>query len=368
MRRTVSLLAAVVAAVFFACGVAFAASLSPTADTGTANTDGRVSAILASGGKVYLGGSFTQVNGVPRDHLAALDASTGQLTDWNPGANGNVLALAASAGGTRIYAAGDFTTVGGVARQRVAALSASTGAVVKTWNVKANGEVYALAVSRKSVYLGGSFTKVNGKPRNHLAKVGARTGTVTARWAPSTNGSVRTLALSGKRLYLGGFFTTISGKPRHGLAALNARTGALDKVWRPAASIPVLDLEVSDDMIYSAEGGGANQQGAAAYSVPSGATAWRFVTDGDVQAVAVLDGKAYFGGHFVVFAGEPRRGFAAVDASTGTLDAAWAPSAKPLSPGVLALTPDASQTRLYSGGSFAEISGQPREFFAQFSG
>jgi hypothetical protein len=300
--------------------------------------------------------------------LAAIDRTTGELTDWAPGTNGPVLALAASRSGERVYAGGAFTTVDGVARGRVAALSASTGSVAKRWKANANAEVRALAVSRRDVYLGGSFTKVKGKPRKHLAKVGVGTGALKARWAPSTNLSVKTLALSGKRLYLGGYFTTVSGKPRSGLAALGAGTGALNKAWRPSANVPVLDLQVEDGRVYSAQGGGAGQEAAAAYGVRSGATAWRCVVDGDVQVVAVLDGKAYFGGHFDEFAGEPRRGFAAVDASTGTLDAAWAPSARPLYPGVLTLTPDASQARLYAGGGFTEVSGQPREYFARFSG
>jgi hypothetical protein len=337
-------------------------------DADAVQTDGQVSTTVVAGDRVYLGGSFTQVNGVARDNLAAIDRSTGNLTGWAPKTNGPVLALAASRGGERVYAGGDFTRVNGIARGRVAALNASTGGVAKRWKVNANAEVRALTVSRRHVYLGGSFTKVSGKPRKHLAKAGARTGALHRRWAPSTDLSVRTLALSGKRLYLGGYFNTVSGKLRRGLAAVSAGTGALDRAWRPSAGANILDLQVSGGRVYTAQAGGAGQEGAAAYGAKSGATAWRRVSDGDAQAVAVLDGKVYVGGHFGAFAGEPRHGLAALDASTGALDAAWAPSVRSLYPGVLALTPDASQARLYAGGGFTEVSGETRQYFARFSG
>jgi hypothetical protein len=93
MKRMVSEFAvAVVATVLVAGGVALA-SPSNVPDAGTVQTDGQVSAIVVSGNKIYLGGYFTHVDGVQRNRLAALDATTGQLTSWNPNANDNVRSL-----------------------------------------------------------------------------------------------------------------------------------------------------------------------------------------------------------------------------------------------------------------------------------
>jgi hypothetical protein len=114
-----------------ASGVALAATkVSGTPDAGTVQTDGRVSAIVAMGDRVYLGGYFTHVNGVARNHLAAIDATTGQLTPWDPNANDAVLALAISSDGTRLYAGGIFTSVGGAVRNRLAAFSTATAGQV----------------------------------------------------------------------------------------------------------------------------------------------------------------------------------------------------------------------------------------------
>ncbi|GIW09479.1 MAG: hypothetical protein KatS3mg061_0536 [Dehalococcoidia bacterium] len=71
-------------------------------------------ALAVSGSTVYVGGLFTSVGGQARNYLAALDAATGNVTSWNPNANGSVYALAVS--GSTVYVGGDFTSVGGQAR------------------------------------------------------------------------------------------------------------------------------------------------------------------------------------------------------------------------------------------------------------
>ena len=86
--------------------------------TAQCQTNGRVNAVVYLGGTVYLGGSFTQVDGQTRNRLAACDAATGNLLPWNPNANGVVRALKVSPAGTRVYVGGDFSAVGGAARAR----------------------------------------------------------------------------------------------------------------------------------------------------------------------------------------------------------------------------------------------------------
>jgi hypothetical protein len=93
MIRTSTVLACMMAALLLAVGGVALASPSNVPDAGTVQTDGQVSAIVVSGNKIYLGGYFTHVDGVQRNRLAALDATTGQLTSWNPNANDNVRSL-----------------------------------------------------------------------------------------------------------------------------------------------------------------------------------------------------------------------------------------------------------------------------------
>ena len=56
-------------------------------------------------------------------------------------------------------AGGDFTAIGGQACNRIAALDASTG-LATSWDPNAGNAVYALSVSGSTVYAGGVFTNI----------------------------------------------------------------------------------------------------------------------------------------------------------------------------------------------------------------
>jgi hypothetical protein len=197
---------------------------------------------VSSAGNLYAGGRFTTVNGgLARNRLAAFDVN-GTATGWNPSPNTivgppavGVVALAAS-GGT-IYAGGDFTTIGGATRNRIAALDATTGAATP-WNPNASGVVRTLVVSGGTVYAGGDFTAIGGATRNRIAALDAATGSATA-WDPNANGAVLALALSGSTLYAGGRFTIVNGgTTRNALAEFDATTG-IATAWDPNAYAPV---------------------------------------------------------------------------------------------------------------------------------
>jgi hypothetical protein len=112
--------------------------------------------VYAAGGGFQ--GSFTTIGGQPRNNIAALDATSGLATSWNPNANGGVSALAVS--GNTVYAgvsfAGGFTTIGGQPRNNIAALDATSG-LATSWNPNANDAVVTLVVSGNTVYAGGGF-------------------------------------------------------------------------------------------------------------------------------------------------------------------------------------------------------------------
>jgi len=57
-----------------------------------------------------------------RNRIAALDASNGHATDWNPNANDPIYSLAVS--GSVVYSGGHFTSIGGQNRNGFAALDA----------------------------------------------------------------------------------------------------------------------------------------------------------------------------------------------------------------------------------------------------
>lgn len=339
----------------------------------TPQTNGVVFSVLPVGDRVYIGGDFTEVDGVPRNRLASIDAATGKLTGWNPGANGRVAALAASSDGARIYAGGDFTSVGGVTRNRAAAVDATTGAV-GGWKANANSTVRALAVAGNRIYLGGSFTTVNGQGRARLAQVDGTTGVLASGWTPTADNHVRALTFSpdGSRLYAAGDFSAVSGQSRSRLAALNPTSGAVDS-WRTrdATNGTVFAVAVTSSRVYSAEGGPGGA--AASYDAGTGVRAWKLSGNGDGQAITLLGGKAYIGGHFTDFSGQRRPFFAAADAAGGALDSQWTPGgggeklSSAYTTGVWALVPDKLRNRIYAGTNFSTISGRTQRGFVQFS-
>jgi hypothetical protein len=371
MRRTILLLAVMALATLLASGAVLAAtSVSGVPDEGTVQTDGRVSAVLVSGGRVYLGGSFTHVNGAERNRLAAVDAETGELTGWDPNASGSVRSLALSADGTRVYAGGTFTGIGGAYRGRLAAVDAATGALDPAFKPgTANSTVRAIAVSGNRVYLGGDFTTVKGASRGRLALVDGTTGALDPNWAPSADAAVLALGASpdGARVYAGGAFTAIDGRSVRHLAALGAGTGAPDVAWEKPTKPngKVYDLEQSGGLLYTGEGGLGGA--ASAYDAATGERAWRVEGDGDVQAVTVMGGEVYLGGHFVALGGQDRRFFAAADAATGALDP-WNPRGGGTGLGVWSLGADPLRTRVHAGGDFTSVSGVTHGRFARFSG
>lgn len=123
--------------------------------------------------------------------------------------------------------------------------------------------------------------------------------------------------------------------------------------------------------VYAVTGGVAGA--AESYDATTGARAWQLKGDGDFQAITLMGGKAYIGGHFLKVAGQDRRYFAALNPLTGALDSQWSPSGSGQllssvpSPGVWDLVPDESRGRLYAGTNFNRVNGRVRAGFVQFS-
>jgi hypothetical protein len=368
-------------------GMAAAAGYSP-APRAAWVPNGTVQTVLESGGRVYLGGSFTSLRNpatgevVPRGRLAALDVATGQLVrSFAPTVSSTVYALAATPDGTRVFAGGSFGAVNGTSRGRLAALDTS-GRLVPGWSGAANSTVRALAVSAGRLYLGGAFTSANGAVRFRLAAVSTASGALTP-WAPTANAYVYSMAVDphGTGLVVAGQFTRLGGQSRDYLGSVDLAGGAV-LPWHPAAQCVsptntcyVWDVAVAGavhgDAVYAAVAGPGGRL--VAYDGTTGAQKWRVFANGDVQAVAYADGYVYAGGHFapdpgdpgVPFAGEVRHQLAAVDASTGVLDAGFAPVFATAYPGVQDISATAGALRV--GGAFTGVNRTGHGRYAEFA-
>ena len=365
----------------------------PEAPDDSAEANGRVWDILRVGDRIYLGGSFTQVTNTDgttfaRNNLAAIDANTGKVDpSWNPNATrpsspstSSVRTMALSSDGSRLFVGGTFSNVGGLSRNRLAAIDLATGSPDEQWNAGVNQTVWALAVSDTGVYAGGDFTTVKSQPRNHLAKLDATSGTPDPNWTPSADeispnkyGSVRALAFpkDGSRLYAGGYFRSISGQQTGNLVALDPTTGVLDGGFRPNEGNGIQSMAVSGGRVFV--GTGDDLEGIEAFDAVSGQLAWRLgygahtPPEGDVQAIDVSDdgSTVYAGGHFNRIAEYTRNRLVAVDAATGVVDAQWSTYVTGGNLGVWAV--ESYGPHLYVGGDFTSIANQPQARFAQYT-
>ena len=153
---------------------------------------------------------------------------------------------------------------------------------------------------------------------------------LTGRVREATEPDVTVLVLDNDRLYVGGRFKVINGRERYGLAALDVATGVPTK-WKPNVG-EVMALALAGDTAYAAgffgevgagERWGVKRQSLAAFDARTGRVLpWRAdaVSDPDpgfVDALALVGDRLYVGGDFAELAGEPRSNLGVVSATSG---------------------------------------------------
>jgi hypothetical protein len=362
--------------------------------------NGTVRSIIIVGNTAYLGGQFTAMipsgggTSVTRNHLAAVDMTTGGLLPWNPNANGTVYALLASGG--NVYVGGSFTSIGGAPHKNVAEVDGSAGAPVPSFanTLRPNKAVRALALSPAgNLYVGGAFTS----PRR-FALEATSGGTLIPAFAPvitntlGTSPEVRAIAVnpSGTRVILGGFFNMLnSGAPGDpnatnlGIGAVDPTTGAsLPWAWHTSdlqtfRPFQLLAFSQVGSTLYGA--GTGNGGSGISWNMETGTLNYIEGFNGNVVGIGVADGELYLGGHYseycgpipgsnFVCAGLPgsaaRDKLTAVDAATGQILASWHPAVN-TTLGIEALA--TGTNTLAIGGEFTRVAGVSQQHFARFT-
>lgn len=281
---------------------------------GTNNT---VLAMHIAGGYLFIGGQFTNVAGQARTRLASFNLNDGSLTSWNPSASGDVRCFASS--GSILYVGGAFTSITqGVnrTRNRLASFSIATGQLT-SWNPSADGIVYSLFVYGNHLYVGGAFTTIDGLTRNRLAKFDITTGELLS-WAPSANNAVWSILVQGSVVYVGGQFTTINGTARNYIASIDANTGALLS-WNPNANNTVYSLAITGTTVYCGGAftsiGGSTRNRLAGIDKNTGtATPWNPNANNIVYTLllSIESGRVYVGGQFTQIMNFPNQSLASL--------------------------------------------------------
>lgn len=302
---------------------------------------------------LYIGGAFTAVGGQPRAGLARVDATTGAVSSWAPDVvrnPGTPEVQKVTVANGRVWIAGRFTAVAGLSHIGVASLDPVTGAP-NAWtpSVITNQEC-TIEVSGSKVFVGGDFTNVNGSPISYFAALDATTGAVIPGWSIQPISAVRALRLVGNTLYLAGQFTIVNAQVRYYAAAVNATTGAL-LPYAPTLGSFAFAIEPSGGQIGIA---GAFTVGTpvavnnlAGFSLATLApTGFAPNVNGPVSTLASADGIVYVGGEFTSINALTRLRIGALNPN-GTLTS-WVSNSSPLVYSIAAYG-----SRLYIGGEVA---------------
>lgn len=341
---------------------------------------------------IYLGGEFTNVNGVAVTNLAeagcnfiggaagtGTNNNSGVMNTWLPNPNGAVTSLAYVGNTTSatLIVGGAFTTIQTrpttatpfttLVRHRLAKIniggfsSATLPVVDGTWDPNAGRTVRSVSrdATLGTVTIGGDFLVLGGKTRNNLAEFDPNSGVTP--WNPSADGTVNAVAFRGGTVYAGGTFANAGGAARANLAGIDGTTGSATS-WNPGANGVVNALATDASNVYVGGDfttvGGQGRADLAAVDGSGAVTGWNPGTDtGYVKALAVNGGNVYVGGAFNQVGGIARSNVAAVDSSGSTTG--FDPNAN--AP-VLAIAVNGAG--VYLGGSFTVVGGASRDHVA----
>lgn len=195
-------------------------------------------ALAQNDGRVVIGGEFTDVNGVARNHIARLNEDGSVDLSFNPGfgANDVVRSIAVDINGFLIVG-GDFTSFDSVLARGVVRLR-TDGSVDKTFDagLGANGPVFSVQVGGNDgrIVVGGEFTSMNGDTQYvRIARLNTD-GTVDTSFQPNggPNDIVHTVSLQPDgKVVIGGGFTSIGSITNINRFARLEAGGALDPTF-----------------------------------------------------------------------------------------------------------------------------------------
>jgi hypothetical protein len=208
--------------------------------------------LVPIGSTIYAVGTFSQI-GTPdgkrytRHNLFAFNAVTGKVLPWAPRTSSGVFAATPSMDGHWLFIGGTFTRVNGHVFNYLAKISTSTGALSFSFRAHANKDVEALRMHSGHLLVGGKFTSIGGVPKTALASLHGTTGradgyvrviTLSGNVGGTSPGPTRVVKLvrnhARSQLLVLGSFSNVSGHARKQIFMLNLnRNGVALNPWFP---------------------------------------------------------------------------------------------------------------------------------------
>src|SRR6218665_100886 len=212
---------------------------------------------VQSDGKIIIGGEFNSFNSASRNRVARLNVDGSLDLAFNPsnGFNQATRATSIQPDG-KILVGGDFTVFNGVSVNKIVRLN-DDGTLDNTFNSGTGfiGNVQSIVIQTDGkILVGGNFSSYNGSSVNGIVRLNTD-GTIDGSFVIGSgfNGTVYAMMQQAdNKLVLGGSFTSFNGTTRNRICRLNA-DGSLDLTFNSTAgytgSIFSLDLQSDGKII-----------------------------------------------------------------------------------------------------------------------
>src|SRR4051812_4924298 len=298
--------------------------------------NGEIWDIEVDGTHVYIAGSFTSLANTTgntatfnQPYLASYDINTGLIDrTFRPNFENSVKAVEATPDGTKLFVGGTFSAVNGTPRSKVARISLTTGSPISSFAFTdtTNNAVSALAATDSTLYIGGRFTRINGASMTGLAAASTTTGAIDLTFDNQLSGgigvggvlTVQQLKLThdDRKLLVVHTGRQIDGQDRLGVGLINTNTKQL-LPWRTRLWDQYLPVVGGIQRVYAADIAPNDQyfvvtSGSGGDRPPISDTAMAFPINGQdfveplwvarcfdsVYSVAITEKAVYIGGHF----------------------------------------------------------------------
>jgi uncharacterized delta-60 repeat protein len=306
--------------------------------TFNADADKDVRAIVEQpDGKILIGGSFTVINGQPRNGVARLNEDGTLDNAFNPNVKGSVYAIALQPDG-KILVGGIFTADSLEQRENLARLNTDGTLDTAFADSSTDNTIIDIVIQPDGkILIGGYFTIVGRQTHIGIARLYAN-GSLDSAFDPNVNRgtgeiprSVEAIALQPDgRILIGGNFFMVGGQTQNGIARLNI-DGTLDSAF---ASVPIYG---ASDILLQSNGkilvrspylvnGVKNLYPVRLNENGTIDNTFNQNINGVIFAMNIQsDGKILIGGYFTTVGGQARNSFARLN-EDGTPDISFSPN------------------------------------------
>ncbi|NLT41456.1 MAG: hypothetical protein GXX93_02165, partial [Anaerolineae bacterium] len=314
--------------------------------------------VLQPDGKILLGGRYTS-GGLP--YLVRLNPDGSMDTDIDVSADGPVLALALQPDGKILVG---FQVENDASESvLIARLNADGSSDAGFQPVLKQGAhyVWSLVLQPDGKILAGGYYFESGIQRGYIARLNPD-GSPDDTFNSGADGGVLKLALQPDgKIVVAGWFAALAGGERSRIGRLNP-DGSLDNAFDPGANGAIAAVALQSDGNILVGGGFTTLGGQPRQNIgrlnPDGSpdTTLHAIADGSVQAIALQpDGKILVGGYFFHLGGQARPNFGRF-LPDGTLDTGFNAQANAMVYAI-ALQPDG---KIIVGGTFSALGGEAR--------